>query len=110
MSWIKGDTLTEQEYFDYLERLRQTGTTNMFGAGPYLKQQFGITRKEATEVIGKWMQYRGDPARELAGPGSLARKAPKPRAVFLCQGGFCDQTALYSGEQLCATCEDARGK
>lgn len=27
-----------QKYFDYLERLRQSGETNMYGAAPYLQE------------------------------------------------------------------------
>jgi len=109
MSWIKGDTPTEQKYFDYLERLRESGATNMFGARPYLQRQFGITPKEASEVLGKWMRYHNDPARELSGPGSVEPSHPKPRAVLLCQGGYCDNTELDPGEELCGTCEDTRG-
>ncbi len=29
-----------QKYFDYLERLRQSGETNMYGAVPYLQEEF----------------------------------------------------------------------
>lgn len=29
-----------QKYFDYLERLRQSGETNMYGAAPYLQEEF----------------------------------------------------------------------
>lgn len=33
-----------QEYFDFLEKLRDSGVTNMYGATPYLQKQFpGIT-------------------------------------------------------------------
>ena len=29
-----------QKYFDYLEKLRQSGATNMYGATPYLQEEF----------------------------------------------------------------------
>jgi hypothetical protein len=29
------------EYFEYLEELRQSGVTNMFGASSYLMREFG---------------------------------------------------------------------
>ena len=29
-----------QKYFDYLERLRQSGETNMYGTAPYLQEEF----------------------------------------------------------------------
>lgn len=47
---------TEQEYFEYLDGLRESGATNMFGARPYLVDQFGITKQEASTILSKWMQ------------------------------------------------------
>lgn len=43
------------EMFDYLEELRNSGETNMFGAGPYLEARFGLSRTEARDVLLKWM-------------------------------------------------------
>lgn len=45
-----------EEYFEYLNVLRETGVTNMFGASPYLEQAFGLDRKEARKVLASWMQ------------------------------------------------------
>ena len=44
-----------QEYFSYLDVLRETGVTNMFGASPYLQQEFGLTRYEAKDILLAWM-------------------------------------------------------
>ena len=44
-----------KQYFDYLEQLRKSGVTNMFGAGPYLQQEFGLTKREARDILMKWM-------------------------------------------------------
>jgi hypothetical protein len=44
-----------QEYFDYLDTLRDSGVTNMFGATPYLQNEFEMTRKEASTVLQAWM-------------------------------------------------------
>lgn len=46
----------EREIFDYLEALRDSGATNMFGAAPYLTQEFGMDRKVARHWLMKWMQ------------------------------------------------------
>ena len=46
---------TTNEYWIYLENLRILGETNMFGAGPYLEKAFGLSRKEAKEVLIDWM-------------------------------------------------------
>jgi hypothetical protein len=45
-----------KEYFDYLVELRDSGVTNMFGAGPYLQREFGLTRHEARDIVLKWME------------------------------------------------------
>jgi hypothetical protein len=43
------------EYFEYLNELRDSGVTNMFGASPYLQQEFGLTRYEAKDILLAWM-------------------------------------------------------
>ena len=48
-----------KKYFDYLEALRQTGVTNMFGAAPYLVEMFGVDKKEARTILMKWMETYG---------------------------------------------------
>jgi hypothetical protein len=42
--------------FDYLDALRESGVTNMYGARPYLMDEFNLTRKHATFVLTTWMQ------------------------------------------------------
>lgn len=44
-----------REEFIYLENLRQSGITNMYGASPYLAEEFGYTKKEATDILILWM-------------------------------------------------------
>ena len=44
-----------QEYFEYLEELRDSGVTNMFGAAPYLQREFNLSSKEARDILLKWM-------------------------------------------------------
>ena len=43
------------EHFVYLDELRESGVTNMFGAGEYLEAEFGMDRKEARIVLQLWM-------------------------------------------------------
>lgn len=49
-------TVDKNEMFEYLNTLRETGVTNMFGAGPYLEQAFDIDRREAKQVLLEWMR------------------------------------------------------
>lgn len=47
-----------KKYFDYLDFLRMMGTTNMFGAVPYLQQAFPELSSDAVkarEVLRAWM-------------------------------------------------------
>ena len=43
-----------KKYFDYLDHLRDSGATNMFGAVPYLQKKFpelGFDKARAREVL-----------------------------------------------------------
>ena len=49
------------EYYGYLDALRDSGVVNMFGAGAYLQDQFGLSRSEARTILVAWMnQYSGE--------------------------------------------------
>ena len=63
--YIKAPKPEQQEMYDYLEELRQSGDTNMFGASPYLEQEFGLDEKEARDILLDWMKGHDDPARHL---------------------------------------------
>lgn len=41
--------------FKYLDLLRESGVTNMFGAAPYLAREFNIPQKEASAILVQWM-------------------------------------------------------
>lgn len=45
-------------YFDYLESLRQSGETNMYGATPYLQRKFPELRRveDAKAVLLAWFR------------------------------------------------------
>lgn len=45
----------KKEVFQFLEDLRESGATNMFGAAPYLEDEFGMTRADAREWLREWM-------------------------------------------------------
>ena len=48
-------TKFEKEVFNYLNELRESGVTNMFGAGSYLVDEFEISKQEASKLLSKWM-------------------------------------------------------
>jgi hypothetical protein len=49
----------KQEVFEYLDELRESGDTNMYGAGPYVQESFGVGRREAKSLVLEWMQTFG---------------------------------------------------
>ena len=53
--------------FKYLDTLRESGDTNMFGAGPYVEEVFGLKKKEAKSLTVGWMK-------------TFSKKEPEERA------------------------------
>ena len=47
---------TKDEIHNFLIDLRDSGVTNMFGASPYLMEEFGMTRYEAKDALLEWMR------------------------------------------------------
>jgi len=50
----------DKKYSDFLVALRDSGVTNMFGAGPYLQSEFGLDKREAREILANWMRSFGE--------------------------------------------------
>ena len=41
--------------YHYLDILRESGDTNIYGAGAYLEREFDLTRGDARKVLKAWM-------------------------------------------------------
>ena len=52
---MRKTTNLEKEVLVYLNFLRETGVTNMFGAASYIEDEFGVDRKEARRLLSLWM-------------------------------------------------------
>ena len=52
---VKED-ISDNEYFSYLNDLRDSGVTNMFGAGEYLERDFNLDKREAREILTRWIR------------------------------------------------------
>jgi len=53
--------LVKDEHLEYLDELRLSGVTNMYGAGTYLMQSFPLlTREEARSILKNWMTTFGE--------------------------------------------------
>ena len=46
----------EEHVFEFLDELRESGATNMYGASPYIREAFDVTRYEANRLLTKWME------------------------------------------------------
>ncbi|MCK5616529.1 hypothetical protein KAR91_82465 [Candidatus Pacearchaeota archaeon] len=44
------------EHKKYLNDLRDSGATNMFGAAPFLANAFGLEISDAREILSEWMK------------------------------------------------------
>ena len=51
-----------QEYYQFLNDLRESGEINMFGASPFLRREWpDLTQTQARDVLMSWMdQFESD--------------------------------------------------
>ena len=47
--------IVTDEHLEYLDKLRESGETNMFGAGPYVQTEFGVDKYDAQDIVMYWM-------------------------------------------------------
>jgi hypothetical protein len=56
----------DQQYFEFLDELRASGETNMFGAGPYLRDEFPeVTKAESYQIMKRWRDSFGGGSRKI---------------------------------------------
>ncbi len=48
--------VTQNKVNKFLDDLRETGITNMYGAGPYIQEIFGVSKYDANRFLVKWME------------------------------------------------------
>ena len=47
---------TQEKINIFLDQLQKSGVTNMFGAGPYISEAFGMSKQEARQYLKVWME------------------------------------------------------
>lgn len=58
--------MTDNKYWIYLEQLRRSGETNMYGAASYLVYEFDLSHNEACTILADWMRnYNPDDYQDL---------------------------------------------
>lgn len=53
---MKMEEYQRTEFFEYLDCLRDSGVTNMFGAAPFLAEEFGIDKRDARAILLDWIE------------------------------------------------------
>ena len=53
--YIDSPLITLRQY-DFLDDLRDSGATNMFGAAPYLMEAFELNKSEAKRILIEWIK------------------------------------------------------
>jgi len=56
----KMSDVTQRDVNVFLDVVRSSGVTNMFGAGPYIVEEFNVTRHEAKAFLLEWMRTFGE--------------------------------------------------
>lgn len=49
-------TIVHDMHLEFLDELRESGDTNMFGASPYIREAFDVTKAEAATILTYWMK------------------------------------------------------
>ena len=52
----KAENPAWEPYFVFLDALRESGETNMYGAAPYLEDEYDLDHKEASAITVAWMK------------------------------------------------------
>lgn len=58
-------TKRQMEIFQFLNALRRDGSTNMFGAAPWIENYFAMSKKEAREWLIAWMNWAEENPKNL---------------------------------------------
>ena len=58
---IDRPTVVEDSHLTYLDDLRESGVTNMYGAGQYIQATFSeLNGRECSTILAYWMESFGE--------------------------------------------------
>jgi hypothetical protein len=49
-------TFLKEHHLLFLDDLRESGVTNMYGASPFIQSAYGISREKANAILLYWMK------------------------------------------------------
>lgn len=61
---VTQEVIWTDEHLKYLDVLRDTGVTNMWGAAPYLEATFNLSNADAKKILVHWMETFGERHKE----------------------------------------------
>lgn len=53
---------TQEQVNIFLDVVRSSAVTNMYGAGPYIEEHFNVDRRQAKGFLMEWMRTYGERA------------------------------------------------
>lgn len=53
-------TFLKDHHLLFLDELRDSGATNMFGAAPYVMDAYHLSREKAVAIVSYWMKTFGE--------------------------------------------------
>ena len=57
---LERPTFVKNDHLVYLDRLRDSRVTNMYGATPYLRKKFpDLSNEQSTQILSYWMRSFG---------------------------------------------------
>jgi hypothetical protein len=60
---IERPAVVTDEMLTFLDELRRSGVTNMFGARPYIEAMYAVDKETASLILSYWMRTFGNPKR-----------------------------------------------
>ena len=57
---VERPSIVTEVHLSYLDALRDSGITNMFGASMYVEKHFKISKEEASTILVYWMRSFGE--------------------------------------------------
>jgi hypothetical protein len=68
--------MNKDEIFEYLDNLRESGICNMYESGKFVREEFGLDRYEARDIVIEWMQTFSQRMKELNENSNLLGSSP----------------------------------
>jgi len=68
--------MNKDEIFEYLDNLRESGICNMYESGKFVREEFGLDRYEARDIVIEWMQTFSQKMKVLNENSSLLGPTP----------------------------------